>query len=140
MNRRQIRLTHHPIELSYLRLVLFAMLGPALFVTGCLYYLTWQTVAQELALPELIAGSLIPAFRQVNQLILWSMPLMFGGILFFAVRLAHRFAGPLERIETDLETMIKSGNFSKPIRTRRGDTLAPLVEKINQAIRLSRSE
>ena len=116
------------------------MLGPALFVTGCLYYLTWQTVAQELALPELIAGSLIPAFRQVNQLILWSMPIMFGGILFFAVRLAHRFAGPLERIETDLETMIKSGNFSKPIRTRRGDTLAPLVEKINQAIRLSRSE
>lgn len=139
MNRRQVRLTHHPIELSYLRLVLIAMLGPAILVTGCLYYLTWQTVAYELALPELIAESLIPAFRRVNQLILWSMPIMFGAILFFAVRLAHRFAGPLERIENDLEAMIKSGNFSKPLRTRQGDVLAPLVERINQALRKSRN-
>ena len=135
MNRRRIPFSQHPIQKKYLKLVLLAMLGPALFVTGCLYYLIWQTVAYELAIPELIAQSLFPAFHHVNQIILIGMPIIFGIILFFAIRLSHRFAGPLYRIEKDLTEMIENRDFSKPLRIRRQDELQALVDKINQALR-----
>ena len=124
----------HSVQWDYLKLVVLAMFGPTLLVTACLYYLIWQTVAHELALPELIAQALFPAFHRVNQIILFGIPIIFGLIFFFAVRLSHRFAGPLYRIETDLEKMIQAGDFTKPIRIRPKDHIQSLVRKINQAL------
>lgn len=135
MNRRKIRWKQHPIEHSYLKLVLIAMFVPTLLVTACLYYFIWQAVAYELAIPELIAESLMPAFDRVNRLLIIGLPILFGLILFFAFRLAHRFAGPLDRLEYDLDVMIKSHHFDKPLRVRRHDVLYSLVDKINHALR-----
>ena len=101
-----------------------------------MYYLIWQIVAHELAVPELIAESLFPAFQQVNQIILIGLPLIFGIVFIFAVRLAHRFAGPLYRIEKDLTTMIETNDFSKLLQIRRKDDLQSLVGKINQALQI----
>lgn len=135
MNRRKIRWKQHPIEHSYLKLVLIAMFVPTLLVTACLYYFIWQAVAYELAIPELIAESLMPAFDRVNRLLIIGLPILFGLILFFAFRLAHRFAGPLDRLEHDLDVMIKTHHFDKPLRVRRHDVLYSLVDKINHALR-----
>ena len=135
MNRRKIRWKQHLIEYNYLKLVLVAMFVPTFLVTACLYYLIWQTVAYELAIPELIAESLMPAFDRVNGILSIGLPVVFGLILFFAFRLAHRFAGPLDRLESDLDTMIKTHHFEKPLRVRRHDVLYPLIDKINQVLR-----
>ncbi len=137
MNRRKIKWKRHPIEHNYLKLVLVAMFVPAFFVTACLYYLIWQTVAYELAIPELIAESLMPAFDRVNGVLIIGLPIVFGLILFFAFRLAHRIAGPLDRLEHDLDVMIKSHHFEKPLRVRRYDILYPLIEKINLILQKS---
>lgn len=134
MNRRKNLLSKHPVERKYLKLVLLAMFLPSIFIAGCLYYLIWQTVARELAIPELIVESLFPAFRYVNTVILIGVPIVFGIIFFFAMKLAHRFAGPLYRIEKELTHMIHTHDFSKPIRIRDGDELHSLVNKINHAI------
>src|SRR3990167_7241666 len=121
MNRRRTPFVRHSVQRNYLKLVALAMFGPTLLVTACLYYLIWQTVAHELALPELIAEALFPAFHRVNQIILIGIPIIFGLILFFAVRLSHQFAGPLYRIESDLEKMIQTRDFTKSIRIRPKD-------------------
>ncbi len=138
MNRRGMPFVRHSIQWDYLKLVTLAMFLPTLIVTACLYYLIWQTVAYELAVPELIASALFPAFHRVNQIILVGMPAVFGLIFFFAIRLSHQLAGPLYRIEKELETMSHTRDFTKPIRIRPQDRLHPLVSKINRAIRTAR--
>ena len=135
MNRRRSAFSKHPIQRKYLTLVLFAMLGPTILATGCIYYLIWQTVARELAIPELIAESLFPAYRHVNQIILIGLPLLFGIIVMWAIKITHRFTGPLYRIEQDLTEMIRKHDFTKPIRIRKRDEIHSLVNAINQALR-----
>jgi len=75
--------------------------APAFLATACLYYLIWQTVAQQLAIPELIAEALFPAYGQVNQVILIGLPLVFVSIFFFAFSFPPS-GGPIYRIEKDL--------------------------------------
>lgn len=133
-NRRRHHFTQHPIQRKYLRFILLAMCLPTILVTACLYYLIWQTVAYELAIPELIAETLFPALARVNLILLIGLPFVCAGILFFAFRITHRLAGPLSRIERMLDDMIRSRNFSKEIRVRKGDDLESLVRKINEAV------
>ncbi len=138
MNRRRTLFVRHSVQWNYLKLIVFAMLAPMLLATACLYYVIWQTVAHELAIPELIAEALFPAYHRVNQIIFVGMPTLCGLILFFAIRLSHQLAGPLYRIERDLETMAHTGDFTKPIRIRPTDHLHTLVAKINRALRQTR--
>lgn len=132
MNRRGLPFVRHSIQWNYLKLILVAMFGPMLIATACTYYLIWQTVANELAIPELIAQALFPAFSRVNQIMLIGLPLVCGAILFFSIRLSHQFAGPLYRIEKELDLMVKTKDFSKPIKIRPEDQLHSLVSKINR--------
>ena len=135
MNRRKTLFVRHETQWTYLKLVLLAMFVPTFVATACLYYLIWQTVARELAIPELIAEALFPAFYRVNQMILIGLPIVCGLILFFALRVSHQLAGPLYRIEKELDRMTQTGDFTKPIRIRPHDQLHSLAAKINQALR-----
>ena len=134
MNRRKHDFSNHPIQRKYLKLIFVAMFLPTLLTATCLYYTIWQVVAQELAVPELIAQALFPALQRVNFILLLGIPVIFGAMLFFAFRLTHRLAGPIYRIEKTLAEMIRTRNFSRPIRIRKTDDLHTLVEFINQAI------
>ena len=44
---------------------------------------------------------------------------------------SHKIAGPLYRIEKDIEAMV-DGNLSKPISLRERDEIKPLAESLNQ--------
>ncbi|MBI1977634.1 MAG: hypothetical protein HYS55_02665 [Candidatus Omnitrophica bacterium] len=133
-DRRKTLFVNHTIQWHYLKIVALAMFLPTFLATACLYYLIWQTVAHELALPELIAHALFPAFHRVNQIIGFGLPIVCGLILFFALHLSHQLAGPLYRIEKELETMVETHDFTKPIRIRPRDQLHSLVEKINRTL------
>lgn len=137
MNRRRTSFVRHSVQWNYLKVVAFAMFAPMLIVTACLYFLIWQTVAYELAIPELIAQALFPALGRVNQVILIGLPIVCSLIFLFAIRMSHQLAGPLYRIEKDLEIMITMHDFTKPIRIRPRDELHSLVTKINRALRVA---
>jgi len=104
-------------------------------ISGCLYYLIWQTLAFELAIPELIYQTLVPAYNRINSILIVGTPIIFGAILFLAIRFSNRFAGPVQRIEDELDKMIKSRDFQHTVRIRPSDDLAPLIRKMNQVIR-----
>ena len=138
--RRRTYFVPHSVQWDYIRLVLVAMIAPTFLATACLYYLIWQTVAQEMAIPELIAQVLFPALKQVNQIIIIGLPIVFGLIFFFAVKLSHRLVGPIYRLERDLETMSETGDVNRFLRIRPHDHLHSLVAKINRVIRKAREE
>ena len=135
MNRRRTAFVKHPIQRKYLKFILAAMCLPTVFMTACLYYLIWQAVAHELAVPELIAQSLLPALQRVNYILLVGIPVVFATIFYFAVQLTHRLAGPIYRIETSLADIIKTRDFKKSIHIRKDDDLQILVDEINTVIR-----
>ena len=135
MNRRWNAFVKYPLQRKYVLFIFIAMITPTLLVAACLYYLIWQTVANELAIPELIAEALFPALEHVNFVLLAGLPVVFVLILFFAVRLTHRLAGPIYRIEKMLGDMIETGDFTKEIHIRKNDDLHTLVQQINSALR-----
>jgi signal transduction histidine kinase len=137
-NRRRSLFVPHSVQWDYLRLVLIAMIAPTFVATACLYYLIWQTVAQEMAIPELIAQVLFPALKQVNQVVVIGLPITFALIFFFAVKLSHRLIGPIYRLERDLETMAETGDVHRFLRIRPHDHLHSLVAKINRVLRKAR--
>lgn len=133
-NRRRLPFVRHSVQWNYLKVVLLAMCLPMFISTGCLYYLIWQTVANQLAIPELIVETLFPAFKQVNQILLIGLPVVCLFIFFFAVRVSHRLAGPLYRIEKELDEIAATNDFSRRIKIRPDDELRPLVSKINRIL------
>lgn len=120
-----------PIQSRYLLLTVISMVVPTLVATGGLYYLQATLMAKELGLPEAIYGHLIPVLKQVNLFLAVSLPISFLIIFFYGVIVSHRLAGPIFRLEKDLDRII-TGDHSVRIRFRRHDCLDSLAIKLNK--------
>lgn len=136
--RRPPWLTKHPIQSRYLFIVLMSMLCPTLVLAGCLYFVIFRLMAEQFALPEGIYIMLMPVFYKINVLLMIGMPILFVVIFFWGLIVSHRFAGPIERMERDLDEVI-SGNLEKTIELRKNDDLTGVAERINRIIASSRS-
>lgn len=106
---------------------------PTAIVSAVLYYLIFNLLAWHIGIPEIIAYNLIPVLRKINFIILISLPVIFLLIWLMAMELSHRIAGPLFRIERELEERI-AGKGQGHIRLRPKDELKTLVDKINRLL------
>lgn len=131
--RRKMVFINKKLQLHYVLFVFLAMIVTTLISVGGAYYLIWQTIAAELAIPEIIAETLLPALNKVNIMLLVSLPLVFLVIILLAVAVSHRIAGPIYRVERDLEEIVK-GDYSRRIKFRVGDDLQELAEGINKLL------
>lgn len=122
-----------PIQSRYLILVLISMIVPTLLVSGCLYYLIAVLMAKELALPDSIYGHLVPVLKQINLYLAVGLPFVFVILFFWAVIISHRLAGPIFRLEKDLDKII-AGDHSVRISFREKDRLDSLSSKLNQVL------
>lgn len=129
--RRPSWLTRHPIQSKYLFIVMMSMLGPTLALSACLYFLIFTLMAEQFALPEGIYIMLMPVFYKINLFMIIGLPVIFITVFIWGLVVSHRFAGPVERIERDLDEML-AGNREKRIRLRQKDDLTGIAERINQ--------
>ena len=60
--------------MRYLGFLLVSMVVPLLFAVGCLYYLVFSIMAEQIGIPEYIAYSLFPAINKVNTILLIGIP------------------------------------------------------------------
>jgi len=90
-------------------------------------------LAWQLGIPEAIAYNLVPVARKVNLIILIALPVTLFVIWFMALELSHRIAGPLYRLEKEINERIE-GKKSGPIQLREKDELKALADKINKLI------
>lgn len=121
------------LQFKYLLFVFSAMLLPTLVCGTALYYLIWQTVAAEVAVPEAIAESLIPALEKVNMILLITLPIIFVVMLLLAIIISHRIAGPIYRLEKELAEISK-GDYSRRIKLRSRDELQEIAEGVNSLL------
>ena len=117
----------------YLRLLVLAMFVPTVFVGACLYYLILNILAEEIVFPDAIASLLFPAIQRINLIVLIGLPILFVLIFILGLFLSHRIAGPVFRLEKELDEIAK-GRFDKRITFRKKDELRGVEEKINKLL------
>ena len=126
-------ITGNPFQFKYFALILLSTILPLLVVMGCLYYLVFQIMAEQLAIPESIAYNLIPVVKRINFLLIVGMPPIIILLFIWGAILTHRLIGPLARLEKDLKK-ISSGAYSARLKIRKDDDLRPLADAINKVI------
>lgn len=124
---------NHPIQTRYLRIVVVAMAAPALVIGMCLYLLVFRLLAQQMAFPEAIASNLIPVVHRVNWVLVFTLPALGFGIFWWAVVISHRLAGPVERLESELDRIL-TGDRGHRIQMREGDDLRGVADRINRLL------
>jgi len=130
-NRRARKYLGTSVQTKLLFLVFFSAIIPAAIVGLCMYYFIFSMMARQMMFPEAIAANLMPVLNRVNVVVLITLPLSLVLIWVVALELSHRIAGPLYRMEKDLDERIK-GTRQGPIILRKNDELKPLADKINK--------
>ena len=130
MNARKKWLMKHPIQVKYLLIVILAMLAPTLLIGFCLYHLVFALLARQMVFPEAILSNLVPVVERVNGFLIFSLPLLALAILAIGLVVSHRFAGPIERMESELDRVL-AGDRQRRIRMREDDDLKGVAHRIN---------
>ncbi|MDP2913743.1 MAG: hypothetical protein Q8N91_07070 [Candidatus Omnitrophota bacterium] len=127
-------LTGSKIQLRYLGLLMVSIVVPLVFAAGCLYYLIFTIMAEQIGIPEYIAYNLYPVVKKINMILLIGVPPLFLLLVFWGIILSHRFAGPMERLEKELKRMADQSDYKKRLKIRKRDDLTPIVEEINRLL------
>jgi len=127
------KITNNPLQKRYLFVIVLAMAVPLVIMAGCLYYLIFQLMAEQLGIPESIAYNLFPVVNQVNTILLIALPPVMIVLFALGLVLSHRLIGPLNRLENDLR-QIAEGDYSIRLAMRKDDDLKPIANAINVII------
>jgi signal transduction histidine kinase len=109
------------------------MIIPTVFVGGCLYYVILTIMADQIALPDIIARDLMPVIQRINILLGIGLPVVFALIGTWAFALSYRFIAPLERLEEDLKR-IDEGDYSVRLQIQKDHDLKPVADIINDLV------
>ncbi|MEE8360044.1 MAG: hypothetical protein V3S04_03880 [Candidatus Omnitrophota bacterium] len=122
------------LQHKYLRLIEASLFLPTVIVAGCLYYLVFFLVADEIAIPEFVAVILYPALERINIVLIVGIPLLFAFLWGLGIVMSHRMAGPIDRLTNELDDIVKTGNYKKRIMVRKEDELKSFVENIDKLL------
>jgi hypothetical protein len=132
--RRKKIFANRQVQLKYLILLIVSMVVPLLFAIGCLYYMIFTLIAEQLGIPESIAYNLFPVVKKINEILVIGLPPLFLLLIWWGNVLSHRFAGPLLRIEKELNKITHDHDFSHRIHLRKNDDVKPVADAINRLL------
>ncbi|MBU3958812.1 MAG: HAMP domain-containing protein [Candidatus Omnitrophica bacterium] len=133
LGRRRKYFIKPGLQVRYLRVILIAVILPVCLFSVCLYYLIFYMMAEQLGIPESIAYNIVPVVTKINLILLFGLPIISIGILFWGVLISHRIAGPLYRLEKELDKIAK-GDFSLRLKIRSKDELGSIVKGVNKIL------
>jgi methyl-accepting chemotaxis protein len=128
---RRIYFTKTKLEQHYLRLFELALILPTLIVGASLYYVIFHLMTEQLGIPEIVATHLTPVVDKVNLAMMIVLPIVLLILFAIGVILTRNLAGPIERVDRELQEIISENLFSKRLRLREKDVLKPLANHIN---------
>jgi signal transduction histidine kinase len=132
-NQRRKKYLGTSFQNKMLFLVFASAVIPAVIIAACLYYLIFHMLALQMVFPEAIAYNVMPVLDKINVIIAVALPLSLFLIWIIALELSHRIAGPLYRMEKELDERI-NGHKHGPIRLREKDEFKLLADKFNKLI------
>lgn len=127
-------LTGSRIQMHYLAFLMVSMLVPMLFVGVCMYYLIFTLMAEQIGIPEYVAYHLFPVVTKINLILLLGVPPLLVILIIWGIVLSHRFAGPLERLESELKKITEKEHTKHRIMLRKSDDVRPIADAINKLL------
>jgi len=127
------------LQFRYLAIIVFAMIVPALVVGSFLYYFIFTFAAEEIGIPEAIAANLMPVLEKINFMLVVGLIPLFILLIFWGLILSHRFCGPLDRIEKDLDRILE-GDYSIRFKIRKRDGIKSIIDKLNSVLDVLQSK
>ena len=134
-NKRRKKLIYTPVQRKLLFLIFASAVIPAGIAVAALYYLIFSLLSWQMGIPEAIAYNLLPVVKKVNLVILVAMPVVLLAIWFIALELSHRIAGPIYRLEKELDERLSGKASGSEIKLREKDELQELADKINRLLK-----
>ncbi len=131
---RRFFLVRNGLELHYLRLLVLSLILPTLMVGGCLYYLIFYLLAEQIGIPEAVAEQLSPIVHKVNVFLTVSIPILFVILISIGIFLSRKLAGPIERVEKELSEIVEGCLTSRRLKLRKGDELKPMIDDVNRLL------
>ncbi|MBM3253266.1 MAG: hypothetical protein FJZ16_03310, partial [Candidatus Omnitrophica bacterium] len=125
-NKRKRKFIGTALQKKLLVLIFLSAVIPATIIGISLYYLIFNLLAWQIGIPEAVAYNLFPVVRKVNLILFITLPVSLISIWFIALELSNRIAGPIQRVEKELDNRI-SGQKSGPISVRQKDEIRLLV-------------
>lgn len=98
-----------------------------------MYYLIFNIMAEQIALPDVIARDLLPVIQQINVILVIGLPVLFVVLSTWAIVLSYKFVAPLERLEEDI-SRIDKGDYSVRLQIRKDHDLRPIADVINDLV------
>jgi len=125
-NARKTRVIDGKFQYGTIALALMIVLaGVVLFAGGATIVYLLARAAGRAARPELILA-ILPALL-LNDLLIMVLFIVLG------ILATHRIAGPIYRIEVDIERVL-AGERGVRVRTRKRDAFPDLAERVNELI------
>lgn len=128
---RNFFLVRNRLELHYLRLLVLSLVLPVLLVGGCLYYLIFYLLAEQIGIPEAVVEQLSPVVQKVNIFLMASIPVVFFMLISMGIFLSRKLAGPIKRLEKELNDIVAGNLMSRRLQLRKGDELKTMVDSVN---------
>ncbi len=98
-----------------------------------MYYFIFNVMAEQIALPDVIARDLLPVVHRINFLMAVGLPVVFVMLFSWAFILSFRFLAPLERLEEDIQK-IDEGDYSVRLEVSEDHDLKPIADVINDLV------
>jgi signal transduction histidine kinase len=124
--KRRRYLVSKPVQFKFMGMVAI----PLVLLLLALYYLMYYSVFSQMLIPEAVTVTLLPAMRNVNIVVLVTLPVLLFIILKAALIYSNRIVGPIPRLEKELDRAI-AGDYSVRIKARDKDELKNFIDKIN---------
>lgn len=128
---RKIYFAKTKLERHYLRLFELALILPTLIIGGSLYYVIFHLMTVQLGIPEIVVTHLTPVVDKVNLLLMIILPIVLLVLFSIGVILTQNLAGPIERVDRELQEIISGNLFARRLKLRERDVLKPLAKHIN---------
>jgi len=126
-HRRRQLLVNPALQYQFIGVMLFVLLLLTIAALGGVYFALWLILRTYQLAEDPIA---VAQFTTVGLVITFEMLVIAPLVVWIGLRMTHRVAGPLVRINAVLQRMA-AGDYSQHITLRKGDSMVELAEAIN---------
>jgi len=126
-------ITKKRMQLKYFWITVSSVIVMMLIVTLSIY-ITFLYGIENMMKEMYDISKIKPVLIQMNYILIIETTIFVAFASWLSLRLSHRIAGPLYRIEKHIEEIIENGNLTE-IKIRKKDELHDLVNTLNELIK-----
>jgi len=120
------------LQLKYLALVLFTILGLTSVFVLTLYFTHWSLLTSNQSNPQLYAAA-EKAFQKIDNLLMIEIPIVVLIATLASIIVSHKIAGPVFRLQKIADEVAR-GDLTHNVRLRGDDELKNLSSAFNTVI------